>query len=160
MPTTFETIRDAQIATLQALTPSVRADQRFVKHREGDFMGWVTANAAACWRRFQIVQNYDIAQGPTSDGSLESCAHTMELRVAYPMQFGKYGMENERDLDDAIASDLHQIDAAIGLNGSANFVTNQDLCQKQSSTVLDVTGERGSARVLSITFLVQYDRSV
>lgn len=160
MATTFETIRDAQIAVIQALTPSVQAGRLFIKHREGDFMSWVEANPKACWRRFQIAHNLDIEQGPTADGSLEACSHTEELRIAYPLQFGKYGADNERDLDDAIASDLHQIDAAIGLNGGANYVSNQDLCQKQAQAVIDVEGENGKARVLSITYLVQYDRSV
>lgn len=158
MATTFETIRDAQIAVIQALTPSVRADRLFIKHREGDYMSWVEAHPTACWRRFQIVHNLDIDQGPTADGSIEACTHTEELRIAYPMELGKYGADNERDLEDMLASDFHQIDAAIGLNGLANYVTNQDRCQHLPGEpkVIDVEG----ARVLSITYLVQYDRSV
>ncbi len=121
-------------------------------------MSWVTANTkgAACFRRFQILSNFDIEQGPTADGSLESCAHTIELRVAYPNEFGRYGAENERDQEDVMLADLHKIDAAIGLNGGANYVTNQDLCQKQAQAVIDVEG----ARILGITYLIQYDRSV
>lgn len=157
MTTTFETIRNQQATVIEALTPTQHADRKFLRHREqAEFMAWVTANPKACFRRFQILANFDIEQGPTADGSIEACRHTMELRIAYPKQMGRYGAENERDLEDMFAADLHKIDAAIGLNGATNYVANQDICRKTAQGVIDLEG----ARVLSVTYELLYDRSV
>ncbi len=158
MPTTFEAIRDAQATAIESLSPSQHAGKRFLRHREGDFMDWVAENSkgGASFRRFQILREFDIEQGATADGSIESCRHTEEIRIAYPLEMGRYGAANERDLEDMMSADLHQIDAVIGLHGGATYVTNQDICLKQASSVLDVEG----ARVLSITYIIQYDRSV
>jgi hypothetical protein len=161
--TTFETIRNAQASTIEALTPGQHATDKFRRHRERqEFMAWVAANPKACMRRFQILSDLNPTQEPTADGSIELCRHTLEVRVAYPVWPGKYGAENDRDMEDLMTADLHQIDGAIGLNGFASYVTNQDLCQRQSSQVIDVEGTKAgeAARVLSITYLVQYDRSV
>lgn len=162
MTTTFEAIRDNQCALIEALTPTARADIKLRRHRDGAFMDWVEKNPGACLRRFQILSNFDIEQGPTADGSIESCVHTIDLRIAYPNDMGKYGAENDRDQEDFMLLDLHLIDATIGLNGGTNYVTNQDLCRKQSQSVIEVAGPREgeSARVLSVIYLIQYDRSV
>ncbi len=157
MTTTFEAIRDRQATALEALTPSEISATRFRRHVVAeDFMAWVEANTAACFRRFQSLSNFDDTQEPTADGSLEGCRHTMDLRVAYPLQMGKYGKDNGRDMEDLMRADLAQIDRTIGLNGGATYVTGQHLCQKQSQAVLELE----AARVLSVTYLIQYDRSV
>jgi len=155
--TTFELIRTQQVALIQALTPTMLAAQKFRVHQDSaEFMAWVNGSPKACFRKFQILSNFDMEQLPTADGTIEACRHTFELRVAYPTQLGLYGAENERDLEDAMKRDLHQIDAAIGLNGGAAYVTNQDLCERKSQTVIDGVENR----VLSITYFIQYDRSV
>lgn len=157
MATTFATVRDNQLALLEAATPSKHADKKFRRHREqAEFMAWVEANPAACFRRMQLLSQMDVEQSDTSDGELVSWRHNIELRVAYPLQFGLYGAENERDLEDVLEQDAVTIDSTIGRHGYPNFVQYQELCERQSSTVIDVPG----ARVLSMTFLVQYDRSV
>jgi hypothetical protein len=159
MPTTFNSIRDQQIALIEALTPSSLSGQKFRRHREATpFMGWVEANPAACFRRFEILRNWDDDQQPTSDGSLEGAAHSMEVRVAYPLrEKGLYGPENERDMDELIDQDRRLIDGAIGLNGGVNYVSSQHLCESTGHEV-GTAGE--GARVLSITFSLLYDRSV
>lgn len=156
MATTFEAVRDAQAVILEALVPTKESGTRFKRHREGEFMAWIADNIKACFRRFQILSNFDDAQEPTSDGSLEGCRHSMDLRIAYPSRLGKYGAENERDMEDVIRADMRQIDAAIGLNGGSGYVTGQHACIRQSQSVIDVPG----ARVLSIIYELQYDRSV
>jgi hypothetical protein len=159
MATTFNSIRSQQMTLIEALTPSSLAGQKFRRHREAtSFMEWVEANPAACFRRFEILRNWDDDQQPTSDGSLEGAAHSMELRVAYPLrEKGLYGAENERDMDELIDQDRRLIDGAIGLNGGANYVANQHLCE---STGHEVGAAGEGARVLSITFSLLYDRSV
>jgi hypothetical protein len=155
--TTFELIRNQQCSVIEALTPTRHAGKKFQRHvDQAEFTDWATQYPAACLRRFQILSNFDIEQGPTADGSIEACSHTMELRIAYPMHAGLYGSENQRDMEDMLSADLHQIDAAIGLNGFASYVTNQDLCRKESSSVLQF--EKTS--FLSVVYRVQYDRSV
>lgn len=156
MTTTFETIRNQQATVIEALTPAAQSGVRFIRHREGTFMDWVEANPKACMRRFQISSNFDMEQGPTADGSVEGCRHTMELRVAYPLMMGRYGPENDRDMDDMMMADLHAIDAAIGLNGASNYVASQHICRKTTQDKDDVEG----ARVFSVTYEVLYDRSV
>ena len=120
-------------------------------------MTWVEASPAACLRRFQIERNFDDEPTLTTDGSIEECRHTMEMRIAYPLNHALYGRENVRDLNDFMDADRRQIDAAIGLNGAANYVANEDVCQFTAMTVLEA-GE--GAKVLSITFSLLYDRSV
>lgn len=157
MTTSFATIRDQQASVIEALAPTQHAGEPFRRHLEqGEFMAWAEANPAACFRRFQLLSNFDIEQGPTADGSVESCRHTEELRVAYPLTLGLYGVENQRDMEDLMKQDLHQIDAAIGLNGFADYVDSQHICQKTAQDVIEV----GAARVLSVTFELLYDRSV
>lgn len=155
--TTFETIRNQQVAVIEALTPTKIAGHGFRAHREqAEYMAWVEKNPAASLRRFQILSGLDIEASPSSDGHVELWRHTFELRVAYPRQFGRYGKENERDMEDVIELDIRQIDGAIGRHGFANYVAGQQLCERESTGVVDLAG----AKVLSITYLVQYDRSV
>jgi hypothetical protein len=157
MTTTFEAIRDAQLVVIEALTPSQHADKPFRRHREAvEFMAWIAANPKACFRRLQALSNFDMEQGPTADGSVEGCRHSMELRIAYPLSMGKYGAANQLDMEDLMKQDLHQIDAAIGLNGGANYVSSQHDCRKTAQAVLEAEG----ARVLSMTYELFYDRSV
>jgi hypothetical protein len=154
--TTFEAIRDNQARLIEAIVPTQKAGERFKRHREGEFMAWVAANPKACFRRFQILANFDLEQMPTADGSIDQCRHTFEIRVAYPLTMGKYGAENERDMDDLMVADLHKIDTAIGLHGGPNYVAGQHLCEKRDQAPVEVEG----ARLISVTYLVQYDRSV
>jgi hypothetical protein len=157
MPTTFATIRDAQVALIEALTPTSMAGQKFRRHREAvDFMAWVEANPKSVHRKFEIRRNWDDDQRPTSDGSLEGVSHSMELRVAYSGDLGLYGSKNEGDVDRVIDEDRRAIDEAIGINGGHNFVASQH----DSRYVAHEVGVVGASRVLSITFSLLYDRSV
>lgn len=157
MATTFATVRDKQCLLLEALTPSKHAGTKFRRHREqAPFEAWVDANPKACLRRFQILSDMEVEQSDTSDGDLVSWRHTMQLWVAYPLEYGLYGAENERDLEDVVELDAVKIDSAIGRHGYPSFVQYQELCERQSMTLDDIPG----ARLLKMTFLVQYDRSV
>lgn len=158
MATTFNAIRDQQLTLIEALTPSKHAGVKFRRHREATpFMAWVEANPKGCFRKFEVLRNWDDEQRPTADGSLEGASHTMEVRVAYPLEMGLYGSENERDMEELLDQDRRLIDAAIGLNGGTNYVSNQHLCQSTAHSSEDA-GD--AARVLSITFSLLYDRSV
>jgi hypothetical protein len=160
--TTYATIRDRQIAVIEALTPALTSAAKFRRHRgEVEFTAWVEANMAACWRRFEILNSFNLAaDGLTNAGdgnALWQFEHDEVLVVAYPRQFGKYGAQNERDLDDMIDSDLAQIDEAIGPDGSAlaNWVNGLDSCRR---TAVSVTRTGGAVFVAS-TYSLLYDRS-
>src|SRR3990167_5311565 len=126
MSTTYPLIRDNFKTVIHAITPATHSRQaKFRIHTEAvEFVAWVEANAKACWRRFELLNavNYE-HEGLTNAGGSDSLwqfTHDMALLVAYPREFGKFGAENERDLDDAIDADLAQIDKAIGADGSAS----------------------------------------
>lgn len=156
--TTFEAIRDAQARAIELLTPTNISGDKFRRHRDAkEFMPWVAATPTSCFRRFQILSNFDDVQEPTADGGVEGCRHTMELRVAYPLQYGKFGRENAPDMEDLMRLDLALIDKTIGLNGAAIYTAGQHLCQKQAQAIDDSIE---NARVMSVTYLVLYDRSV
>jgi hypothetical protein len=161
-PTTFETIRDAQFAVIEALTPTKLAGRPFQRHRESKaFMAWVEANPTRCLRRVQILSSLEIETAETSDGFMQHWQHTEDVRVAYPLEMGIYGAENERDMEDLIELDLRSINGAIGRHGIFNYVAGQQVCEFQRSSLEEVDGgDKGKARVLSMVFLVRYDRSV
>jgi hypothetical protein len=151
--TTFELIRTKQVRLIQSLTPTVLAGQPFRIHRDPmPFMRWVAAFPRGCFRRLEILSNFDYDISETS-GSLRSFRHTFDLRVGYPLELGLYGTGNERTLRDLIDSDAALLDGCIGRHGFADFRAAQERCERQEQTVLELEG----ARVLSIRFLVQYD---
>lgn len=151
--TTFERIRTKQIYLIQQLTPSRLAGQPFRIHREPmGFMEWVEKFPRGCFRRFEILQNFDYDIAETT-AALRSYRHTFELRVGYPLELGLYGQKNLPSLEDLVASDLAQIDGAIGRHGFADFRAAQEVCEREAVELLEVEG----ARVLSVRFLVQYD---
>lgn len=156
MATTFATIRDQQSSVIVALTPSVRSDIKFREHLgEVPFIEWASANPNGALRRFSIRNEFDIEIGPTSDGSLEWWSHNETVLIAYPAHPALYGAQNDRDADDFIDSDLRQIDAAIGRNGSANYANTQHITELTGAAV-----QRGpDVWILAMVFKTQYDRS-
>lgn len=138
--TTFEAIRDLQKQAIEALTPATHASVTFLAARdERDFREWASANPAAAFRRFTIVNAFDY-QAPEVDNHdvvFERMAE--QVVVAYPSAGGRYGAENRRDLHDLIDADWRQIDRAIGPYGQnlGNWVDGQSLCVRTSVDVLE-----------------------
>jgi hypothetical protein len=88
-------------------------------------------------------------------GTLWQVEQSFTLVVAYPREYGKYGAENERDLDDCIDSDLAQIDKAIGPDGNGSWVSGLDNCVRTS-----VAASKTDACVfVASTYQLLYDRS-
>jgi hypothetical protein len=164
--TTYATIRDKQVTVVQALTPAIKSGTPFRVFRgEGqlEFPAWVEANPNACWRRFEILNNFNITMSGLTNaggsGTLWQFSHDATLVIAYPRQFGRYGADNERELDDVIDSDLAQIDKAIGPDGNAigNWVDGLDSCTRQDNPP-SVTKTQGAVLV-ACTYSLLYDRS-
>lgn len=161
--TTYPLIRDQQISLIQALTPAFRADKPFRVHTSDvEFEKWSGEHPGACWRRFEIISNVDYGiagtTNPLTTGALWLMTQSMVLALAYPRAYGKYGREgldNERDLDDCIDSDLAQIDNAIGLGGGAGYVDGLHRCERTGASPVKTE----STVVVACTYSLLYDRS-
>jgi hypothetical protein len=162
MPTTFPQIRNQQILTIEAITPSVRSDQLFRVHRdELEFVEWCNANPQACWRRFEVLSNHDIVMSGLTNaggpGTVWQFEHSEALVLAYPRrELGRYGIDNERSLDDMIEGDLAQIDQAIGLDGYiSNYVSGLDVCERTGVAAT----KTDQVVFVQSTYRLLYDRS-
>lgn len=157
MATTLATVRDQMTTLVEGLAPALKSAQPFRRHRDVQpFDEWVEAHPEACFRRFEILSELDLAEAPPSDGLIEQTEATLTLRVAYPVSPGLYGPENERDFEDYIESDFAQLDEAIGKHGHPSYVTEQHIGAFRSLNVEDA----GEARIAAIAYGVQFNRSV
>lgn len=154
--TTYEAIMENMVSLVGALTPAKQSQAKFVPHRgEVDFLEWVEANTSSCFRRFEIANNFDYEREGVSDGFVYQLSHHCTLMVAYPKQWGKYGVANMRDADVLIDSDLAQIENAIGTNGYASYIDGQAFSGRQAMSPANVPG----AWIVQITYRLRYDRS-
>jgi hypothetical protein len=158
MPTTFATVRDKMVTLLEGLTPLRNAAQPFRRHRDpADFSAWVEAHPEACLRRFELETALALEPAPFTDGLVENTEQVVRVRVAYPRSPGLYGPENERDHEDLLEVDVAQIDEAIGKHAGPDYVNEQHECAFRALAI-DDAGE--AARILSLTYSVQFNRSV
>ncbi len=119
---TRESIRDRMIYLLQALTPEFESTVKFSKERgELPFEGWAEANPLAAFRRFDIQFTAPIPPPVVSGGDVEYIEDDrLELRVAYPKTYARYGADNNRDMMDIIDQDSRLINGndGIGINNT------------------------------------------
>lgn len=123
--TTAAEIRDYAIALIEALTPPIHADVRFVPHRyelDGDLAAWAVERPTGSLRRFSVRDARASRTPDVADAVLEACFVDLEVLVAYP-HTSRLGPQNALDRDDAIRRDRHLIEQTIGLNGGANFTS-------------------------------------
>ncbi len=130
--TTRELIRENLITTIQALTPLTHADVPFrVERGERDFRVWAETNAAAALRRFSVRFVGQPGPPKISDTVTELVeGDAVEILIAYPKQYGKYGSGNVRSLDDVIDEDIQTLDgrSGIGHNNYGDWVSGQHSC--------------------------------
>lgn len=123
--TTAKLIRNKQSTLISALSPD---DLRGVSFREYDrsepFAEWADANPRACLRKFYIEDLSTYETPLISDAQIEQVQTTFRVQVAYPKD-SRYGISNRADAMDLINADRHDIDHAIGLRGSADYVSGQ-----------------------------------
>jgi hypothetical protein len=154
--TTYESILDSMVTQIRAIVPSKVSNVLFTMHRgEDEFLPWVEKNPTACFRRVEIANNFDHEMNGISDGTIWEYVHTCTVMVAYPKAWGKYGIDNMRDADVLIDSDLAQLDNAIGTSGFATFVSGQALSDRRGMTPVSF----GGAWVMQLNYKLQYDRS-
>jgi hypothetical protein len=135
--TTVESIRDRAIDVIEATAPSVLPSDEFRRYRnEGgaDFRVWAERNPAGAWRRFQVRDTGDDEPPEVSNTDVEERRITLVVTVAYP-QTSRAGKDGALDRDDAMSSDQHKIEHAIGMCGRANFAPPYpDACWRSGRT--------------------------
>lgn len=160
MATTYALVRNALASAIEALTPTKHASERFRLHRgEGEFADWCEANPASCFRRFEMLAGLDFEKQGIGSGDQWMLGQSINVAVAYPRrELGKYGIGNERALDDVITDhDFKLIDKAIGQDGShqGNYVDGLH------ASVFEQSQANKTANVvfLILTYRLSYDRS-
>jgi len=141
--TTYETIRDEQIAAIAAIVPTLKADVPFIAAKEHvDFRSWAEKNPQAALRRFTVVDLFDENPTEISNYDVEDRRVRAEIVIAYPKTYA-YGIDANRDRRDVIRSDRIAVVNAAGIRGGAN-VTRASIYDQ------DVTVEDGDR----VVFLV------
>lgn len=124
--TTYDVLRGEQMTAIEAITPTVRANHKFLRHRgETDFREWAEAEGNAALRRFDVVDLDDDLPVDTSNLDFEARDGRGEILVAYPNSFA-YGPDALRDMRDTIVSDRYQILKAAGWHGYASISGTAD----------------------------------
>ena len=155
--TTFENVRNQQVSNLEALVPTNMAGTKFRRHRdEVDFFDWCTANKAACFRRFDLRGGVAFTGPEITNTDVEFHRTMSVVTVAYPMEWGKYGLKNRASLEKLMEEDIHQIDDTIGLRGMANWAAGS-WSQKTGEGEI---AEQDGVMYLRIQYEVGFYRSV
>ena len=121
--TTAEAIRDRILTVIEALTPSICSADKFHRYRNedgADFQEWCEANPQSSLRRVQVRDTGNDAPPAVSNTDIERRNVEFRILVAYP-QTARTGKHQALDRDDAMSSDQHAIEKAVGLQGRANF---------------------------------------
>lgn len=129
--TTWGTIRDQLVTTVEALTPTSIAERSFVwaprfgveYEQATDFEAWAELNDPAVFRMFDIVLQAGWEAVGVNNGGTQRRFATLALSLAYPDHFAMYGDDNSGDRDDLLEQDIAQIAQNIGLHGAASWVT-------------------------------------
>lgn len=138
--TSYSAIRDKQRQVIEALTPtSNTAVKFFAALDERDFREWAVANKAAAFRRFTILNNADYQAPEVDNHDVVWQRMTSEIVVAYPNDWGFYGEENIRDMQDMMDEDWQLIDKNVGPYGQnlGNWLDGQGLCLMTSIQYID-----------------------
>lgn len=115
MSTTAGAIRDALIARIAAIVPTIDPRQRFEVWREDESIRtWAERSAGACLRRFTVEAPGDTTAPVVSSTLYERVRETMTIVVCYPDTL-KRGSRHK--LEDLIAADLQLINYYAGTAG-------------------------------------------
>ncbi len=155
---TYAQIRDEQARLIEAITPTTAADVKF-RRDEGrvEFSKWVEQNPTASFRRFSILGSMR-DEGPlVTNCDTETYRTDTIVVVAYPKQFGKYGGDNIRDLQDLVDEDKFLLDNAIGHLAIDNLLNAQSFCRRVGEPA---TSEAGSSWLVTYVFETEYQRAV
>lgn len=162
MATTPGAIRNRMVALITAIVPALHAAQRFAQYREqSPLADHAEQNPSACLRRFSVRSGGDTSQSLVTDHVVERVEESIVVQVTYPLDWRHNGASpggvQLLGLDDLIASDAKQIEAAIG-------VPSADSTLKLLATIFrpgEVERETaGPVVILTIRYRVEYARSL
>ena len=152
--TTFESVRNTQLSTVEGLTPSLVSEIKFLRHNEeSNFRTWCEENPQAAFRRFSIVDLYNYEPPEISNADVEFVVGREEVVICYPEDY-RYGADNFRDLRDLIRSDQYQIDDALGHRGTGNYTDAHAVLE-----TVTMEDEEGIS-FLSLIYVFRFYRSV
>ena len=152
--TTFEAVRTTQLTLVEALTPAILENVKFLRHREEqDFRVWCLENPQAAFRRFSVVDQFDYEIPTVSNTDQEFVEGREEVTVCYPEDF-RYGGENFHDLRDLVRSDQYLIDNSLGHRGTGNYT--------DAHAVLETASYEDAEGIifLSLVYIFRFYRSV
>ena len=142
--TTEAAIRNALVANIVAIVPSVQLDTRFREHRyDQPLASWAEQNQE-CLRVFSLLDRVDSYQPEVTNTDLEWRQASFDLLVAYPMtnRYGS-GTAGARTRTEVMRSDMHQLETAIGLRGFAT-ITNAAYLVDRSDGIAQIDGDKVS----------------
>lgn len=115
MSTTAGAIRDALIARIAAIAPTIDPRQRFEPWREEESIRtWAERTSAGCLRRFTVEAPGDTTAPTVSSTLYERVRETMAIVICYPDTLRR---ANRHKLEDLIAADLQLINYHAGTAG-------------------------------------------
>jgi hypothetical protein len=152
--TTYEAIRDEQLALIQALTPDSFAGEPFLEALdEIDFRVWADEHPD-CMRRFTIGPLEEEIPPVVSNQDVEESDGEQTVLVAYPNDH-RYGSDNSRDRADVMRQDEVKIRKEIGPIGRGNY--SVDVATPWLRTEYE---EMDAVVIMAISFRVLYRRSI
>ena len=127
--TTLELIRDGMETAINAITPTCPPATPFRPERGMyHFPTWAAENRPGALRRYRIREVGDFEKIGAVDSVIDLLTAELEIMVAYPKSvFG--GMDNT--VKETIECDRCDIDFAIGIAASGNYVSGQHLSARQ-----------------------------
>lgn len=155
--TTHSLIRAAQLEVLRELVPTGLPAERFrVWEGDGypDFAAWADAGAGPL-RAFDIVHAFDLGPEKYLDEATAGELHTEMVLVAYPATRTWEG----KLVEDLIDEDVFDISHALGDRGHPDY-EGLGHGLHRCALVATRTEERPAARILVMTFELDYDRSM
>ena len=157
--TTFAAIRNQQVETIRALTPTRLAANKYVyaptKFEFVDFRTWAEDNDTSCFRQYAIMQT-GWEQLSVGDLDVELRVSNEELIIAYPHGWAQYRDAspdtNLDDMSDLIEQDLNLISKAIGYRGAASYLAGQHAAIESEFTIDDGDGVSFGVLPLLVTY--------
>jgi hypothetical protein len=143
--TTDSAIRQRIIDAIKALVPSMDSETLFKPYKNqqaANFRSDAEQAPQGFVRVFQVRDTGEDQPPAIVNSDIEERRVTFEIIVAYP-QTHRWGADAALDRTDAMRTDQHSIEHAIGLNGRENFSSSvnpayPDACWREGRTAREI----------------------
>lgn len=157
--TTYKLIRQRQLEVIRGLELAVLPAEKLRPWEptpaDLDFADWADAAGGGAFRVFELEHDLNYEGEQYLDQETENVAHSQSLLVAYPALREYMG---ER-LDDIIDADITDLTKAIGQRGYGEY-SALGAGLHNAVRVGTLVTPLEAARILRITFRLEYDRSI